>query len=1086
MPRFILHVHASERDGVALWGQRVDDGGRATVLSNFEELVATDPGLFSSVPAWFVRPLRHRARIADGKAPRALQLGGVRLASVFDAVRARLRELGEASQSRAVHSEHDVDVLVAELSEQGKRVALGSAVLADPTLVRAMEVDAWARRLADERMVVPLIVPAQYGARAVWAAAPGAEAPPRKGKEMTSLAGALVDARARVGFGKVRNERERAGALPGLEELESLDPRGAALVEALGPQDSGLSSDPHERRRLSALLSRFVDSGLTGVLLKDREPSLVVRVREPDGDRGWLVEVCLREAAGTVHPLAALVAAGDVPSADAMQMMVRVRTHASAMAEQAPEGFAWTLSTRTVSGFLTRDAAALETAGIAVLMPREWAKQRVQVRAEAAADSAHAPPAPKGTGLGQAVGTFRFRVAIGNVELSEEEAESLLAEGAELVKLRGEWVRVDSSTLKAAEKFLSALAKAERAGNGERARAAIMTGQLAPRPVHAKEFLRALRSPEAKGLDLAVVGAGNTAEEEVPAAVGSGRDAGCGSAAAGTSRPGSPSGVEALFGAKVELPALPHPRGLRATLRPYQKRGVDWLSFLDSMELGGILADDMGLGKTMQVLALLVREREDPTGRGWGQGFGGPTLLVCPMSVVGSWQREAKKFAPHLHVHVHHGGKRLRGDTLRSVLASADLVITTYALVVRDFDALGSFDFHRVILDEAQHVKNSDTLVSKHVRSLTPGRRLALTGTPVENDLTDLHSIMQVTNPELLPASEKEFTEQFATPISEGDDAAMAQLNRVIGPFVLRRVKTDRSIISDLPEKREERAFVNITPEQAALYQGLVDDLQEQLAHAPRAPKSPAGGSGVGFPAEAGSESGSLNASEARAGLQRRALVASTLQKMKQVLGHPAHFLDDGSPILRDGEHRSGKLERVDDLLSTIVANNEKALIFTQFTSFAPAMIEHWERRFGIAVPFLHGGVSKADRDAMVNDFQNSPGVPGAMLLSLRAGGTGITLTAANHVIHLDRWWNPAVENQATDRAFRIGQTRNVEVHKLISIGTIEESIDAVLSDKDALAQATIRSGEGWIANLSDTDISKLFAFRAPESEERS
>lgn len=379
----------------------------------------------------------------------------------------------------------------------------------------------------------------------------------------------------------------------------------------------------------------------------------------------------------------------------------------------------------------------------------------------------------------------------------------------------------------------------------------------------------------------------------------------------------------------------------------------------------------------------------------------------------------------------------------------SDVVLTTYALVSRDLKLLGSVPWHRVILDEAQHVKNAETAVARAVRALPEGRRLALTGTPVENDLSDLHSIMRITNPGVLPDSEAEFTRQFATPISEGDEAAHALLMHLTRPFILRRVKTDTSIISDLPTKREERTFVTITPEQAGLYQGLVEDMQEQLA------------------ATDGSD------------LMRRAIVSGTLMKMKQVLGHPAHFLQDGSSLLtEDGEHRSGKLERVDDLLGDIVARGEKALIFTQFTSFAPQLIEHWERTFSISVPFLHGGITKAERDAMVHDFQNSPTTPGAMLLSLRAGGTGITLTAANHVIHLDRWWNPAVENQATDRAFRIGQRRNVEVHKLIALGTIDEAIDATLQSKRDLADLTVTSGEQWLASLNDDALLDAFTLR--------
>lgn len=1084
MPRFILHLHHRDGEAVALWGQKVDDAGRARSVESFVECLEGDPDLFSPAPVWMARPMRHRARLSDGRSPRAFELTGVRLASVVAALRQRIEELGQRSASRPTDSEADLDALIVSLAEQGQRLALSSTVIADPSVLRVLRVDIAARGLVAQRQVVPTFAPAQFGATAMWSLAPGADGPgpgtlSRSDRAMCTV---LVDARARVEFGRAREERERAGALVASESLEALDQVGAALVEALGPENAGIALEPHVRRRLTALVERYVNSGLTGVLLKDREPRLAVRVREPvasteaqsgEGEAAaratWLVEVCLKEASGTVHPLADLVRATDVSVADALQSTVRVRTHAATLSSVPPSasGYAWELSTREVSAFLSADALALEGAGIDVLMPREWAKKSVQVRAQVEAETeAGAATEKRGTGMSQAIGNFRFRVAIGDVELTEEEAEALLEEQAELVKLRGEWVRVDSATLKAAETFLTAFAQAESITGDPNLRRAITASRmqrgswgstargadggekhtdsepdlLSSRRVGANEFQELLRTPGLGPLDVDI----SAASPETPTE--------------------ESTGLEALFGAKVDLPKLPPPSGLRATLRPYQQRGLDWLTFLDAHGRGGILADDMGLGKTMQVLALLVREREDPRGLGWGTRVGGPTLLVCPMSVLGSWQREAATFAPNLTVHVHHGGERLRGERLRRVVSGSDLIITTYALVVRDAEALGSIDFHRVILDEAQHVKNADTLVSQAVRALPQGRRLALTGTPVENDLTDLHSIMQVTNPGLLPESEREFKERFATPIGEGDEEAQAALTRLIEPYVLRRVKTDRAIITDLPEKREERAFVNITPEQAALYQALVDDMQEQLAASPTTPKS--GGS-----EQAGGQ----------AGFKKRSIVASTLMKMKQVLGHPAHFLADGSPILDGGEHRSGKMERIDDLLSAIVANNEKALIFTQFTNFAPAMLAHWERTFGIDLPFLHGGVSKPERDAMVRDFQNSPGRPGAMLLSLRAGGTGITLTAANHVIHLDRWWNPAVENQATDRAFRIGQKRSVEVHKLVSIGTIEEAIDSVLTEKNELAQATIRSGESWLAELDDDALASMFALRGQE-----
>lgn len=1049
--RFLLHLHHAPEEPVALWVQQVDAEGRTTPLTDFHDLFAADPDLFAPIHTWIRSPLRHLVRREQGTV-RSHAIRGAQVATLADAFRNRIRDLGKRSHTREIHSEENLDAMLDELAATGTRLALAPRIFASPSLLTFLHLDALARRIVSTRRVVPTLTSTQFGALAIWRPAPGTIAADGiripTAHQPRALCLTLIDAHARREFGRARHRRAHEGALVRAEELEALDPRGAQLLDALGPEDAGLTLSPHEQRRLAATLTRYVDSGLTGALLKDREPHLVVRVREgglmPDGS-DWMIEVCLRESGGAVHPLDDLVAVGDLAPSAALSHMVRVRTHAPTLSSLEPSGQAWRVSTGQASAFLGADAFELEQAGIAVLMPREWAKKPVSLRAQVRVEEEpHAPgegERASGSGVGRAIGSFEFRLAIGEVELSEEEAQKLIEEQSELVKLRGQWVRVDASTLRAAENFLAAFAKAERASTDPASRALIQKRLLTGRRASAEEFRSLLREAHSA---MGVV--------EITA---SGDGAGAG------------SGREFLFGAHTPLPRLPHPQTLKAHLRPYQQRGLDWLTFLDTHALGGILADDMGLGKTMQVLALLLREREDPQGLGWGQGFGGPTLLVCPMSVLGSWQREAAKFAPGLRVYVHHGPDRAHFAHLKDAVGSADLVITTYALVVRDHEELCEIPFHRVIFDEAQHVKNADTHVSQAARTLAPGRRLALTGTPVENDLTDLHSIMQVTNPGLLPRSEKEFREKFATPIADGDEHTAAQLSALIRPYVLRRVKTDRSIITDLPDKREERTFVNITPEQAALYQALVEQMNEELANE---------GEKSGTAAQPGTA--------APPGFKKRAIIAATLMRMKQVLGHPAHYLADGSGILDDnGEHRSGKLERVDDLLSAIITSGEKALIFTQFTNFAPTMIAHWEQQFGITVPFLHGGIHKAHRDAMVHEFQHSPHSPGAMLLSLRAGGTGITLTAANHVIHLDRWWNPAVENQATDRAFRIGQKRNVQVHKLISIGTIEEQIDRVLTDKDMVARTTIRQGEAWLAELSPEQLRDMFTLRTGETE---
>ncbi|WP_027344800.1 SNF2-related protein [Hamadaea tsunoensis] len=463
------------------------------------------------------------------------------------------------------------------------------------------------------------------------------------------------------------------------------------------------------------------------------------------------------------------------------------------------------------------------------------------------------------------------------------------------------------------------------------------------------------------------------------------------------------------------------------TLRPYQLRGVSWLCFLERLGLGAVLADDMGLGKTAQILALASTA-----------GEGGKTLIVCPMSLVGNWQREAAKFAPALRVHVHHGAERVQGKKFTDAVEASDLVVTTYSLATRDAAALRRIGWHRIVVDEAQAIKNAATKQAVAIRSLPALHRVAVTGTPVENRLADLWSIMEFANPGLLgPAAE--FKRAYAEPIQRhGDELAADRLRRLTAPFVLRRLKTDKTIITDLPEKLEMEVVCNLTTEQATLYQAVVDD--------------------------------ALRAIENAEGIERRGLVLATMTKLKQVCNHPAQLLRDGSRLAG----RSGKLARLEEILEEVLAAGEKALLFTQYAEFGGALQGHLSGRFGREVLYLHGGVSKPDRDAMVERFQ-ADGGPSVFVLSLKAGGTGLTLTAANHVVHVDRWWNPAVEDQATDRAFRIGQRRNVQVRKFVCAGTLEEKIAALIRDKRELADRIVGTGEGWLTELSTAELKDLF-----------
>ncbi len=466
----------------------------------------------------------------------------------------------------------------------------------------------------------------------------------------------------------------------------------------------------------------------------------------------------------------------------------------------------------------------------------------------------------------------------------------------------------------------------------------------------------------------------------------------------------------------------------RGALRHYQRRGLGWFRFLSSLGLGGCLADDMGLGKTATALAHLL---ERPS----------PHLVVCPLSVVHNWESEAARFTPTLRVVVHHGSGRVRGagDTAdeQHQLATADIVVTTYGLLPRDLDHLAAIEWSTVVFDEAQMIKNPATYAARAARRLRAGQKLALTGTPVENRLAELWSILDTVNPGLL-GSREQFRHRFSKPIERsGDPEATARLRRVTQPFILRRSKADRTLVPDLPDKIEQVAWAGLTREQAVLYQRVVDQLLANAA--------------------------------TTTGMKRRGLVLAALTRLKQICNHPAHALGDGSRLAG----RSGKLARYDELVDELLDVGERALVFTQFREMGELLRRHAGERLQLRVPFLHGGVSRARRDAMVAGFQAGEGPP-LLLVSLKAGGTGLNLTAAGQVIHYDRWWNPAVEDQATDRAWRIGQHRTVVVHKLVCEGTVEERIAALIDEKRALADAVVGRGEAWLSELSTDELREL------------
>jgi len=624
-----------------------------------------------------------------------------------------------------------------------------------------------------------------------------------------------------------------------------------------------------------------------------------------------------------------------------------------------------------------RQIPIYEDAGLLVRLPNWWQKRgkRPQVAATIGEK--------KGTSVGlDALLDFKLDVVIDGHKLSAREIKELLAGSDGLVLFRGQWIEVDREKLRQALDHWQSIAS----GDG----------------ISFIEGMRLLAGAPADLKDAADL------EEHREWAF----------AQAG-------SQLEETLRHLTTPDAAPPPPALRATLRPYQARGLDWLWFCARAGLGACLADDMGLGKTIQVLAALLRKQQELPNSP-------PSLLVVPASLIGNWQREAAQFAPTLRLHIAHRSAGEIEKPSAATLAATDLVITTYGMVARlDWPAATRWGW--VILDEAQAIKNHASGQSKAVRKLQADTRIALTGTPVENHLGDLWSLFDFINPGLL-GSTGQFA-NFVKQITRDNSAHFAPLRRLVSPYILRRLKTDKSIISDLPEKTEMKVFCGLTAVQAKLYQKTAETLAKEL--------------------------------ESSDGIQRRGLVLAYLMRFKQICNHPDQLTKSGNYEASS----SAKFTRLASLCEEIASRGEKALVFTQFRELTGPLESCLAAVFGRRGLVLHGGTPVKERQQMVQKFQRDDGPP-FFVLSLKAGGTGLTLTAASHVIHFDRWWNPAVENQATDRAFRIGQKRNVLVHKFITSGTLEEKIDALITEKQDTADAILTGGaEKSLTEMNNAEL---------------
>lgn len=685
-----------------------------------------------------------------------------------------------------------------------------------------------------------------------------------------------------------------------------------------------------------------------------------------------------------------------------------------ALDETEPAGLS--LRTREAYEFLREVAPILGEQGFGVIVPEWWSSPGVRLGARLRLES---PPMEQVFGEGRiapvgkpslglhSIVKYRWELSLGGAAISMEEFDRLAGRSVPLVRLGGRWVEVRPQDVRAAVEFLRTHAGGDM------------------RVIEALKLAHGIEAAEA-GVPIVGLDATGWVAEVINAS-----------------------------GAGERMPMLPQPRGFHGSLRPYQLRGMAWLAFMERFGIGVCLADDMGLGKTIQILALLAAEREglvdDPTTAQERQAGTEalslpPTLIVVPMSVLGNWVHEAKRFAPDLRVLAHHGPDRLAGDAFVEAAERHDAVLTTYALVHRDREVLERVAWRRVVLDEAQYIKNPAAKQSQAARALAADRRVALTGTPIENRLSELWSIIDFLNPGYLGSSTS-FRKKFSLPVERyRKDERRMQLRRLVQPLLLRRLKTDPTVLADLPEKVESREYCHLTSEQAMLYDAWVSRMLSDV--------------------------------DAATGIHRRGLVLAGLIRLKQVCNHPAqvHKTTIAPGAGRAEAERSGKCMRLLEMLDEVLEAGDQALVFTQFRQMGHLLEQIIRDATGRPVLFLHGGVPQRERDQIVRDFQS--GESPVLVASLKAGGIGLNLTAATHVFHFDRWWNPAVENQATDRAYRIGQSRGVQVHKFVVSGTLEERIDEMIERKTSLAEDIIGSGERWLTELDTGQLRELLTLR--------
>jgi len=682
------------------------------------------------------------------------------------------------------------------------------------------------------------------------------------------------------------------------------------------------------------------------------------------------------------------------------------------------------LSIEQTYTFLKKIVPKLRDQSYGVLIPDWWGKQDSQLGLKIKLEKKNEVRDVNHSLLGaNAQLEYNWQVSVGKMSITLKEFAYLVSLKEPLVKWNNKWIEMESKEIQ----YLTEFIQSNKSGKKKKKRNKISLRQSLKLTIgknRLEEGVRVVDVEAGKGLNK----------------------------------------IFDQFQQPKHIKPIPTPKTFNGTLRSYQQTGLSWMTFMHQFQFGVCLADDMGLGKTIQILAFLLHQQEKHQekiheyklqGKCKRQKILslGPSLVVCPLSLINNWVQEIEKFAPSLRVYVHHGNSRVGGKAFVAQLANSNIVITTYYQVKRNKNLLAKVLWENIILDEAQNIKNYHTHQTKAIKILKSNFRIGLTGTPIENRLRELWSIMDFLNPGFFGTLHS-FHTQYCVPIEKSNDQArLAELQQILNPFILRRLKNDNDILPDLPNKYERTIYVDLTLEQATLYQAIVEKLEEKL--------------------------------ESVEGFSRSGIILSTLLKLKQVCNHPAQFLHEKNPWTLEDENtahfyqdqfpnRSGKLKKITGMLQKIIEKGEKAVIFTQYTQMGKFLQSYISKTLQTDVLYLNGSTPSDDRDFMVRQFHQPNQNQSIFILSLKAGGLGLNLTAANHAFHYDRWWNPAVEDQASDRIYRIGQKRDVTITKFVSIGTIEEKIDLMITKKKQLSKNILNSGMKWISKMSTEELKKL------------